>query len=96
MTSVDTDIFLTTLDNPYNPFTHDREWEAWDLNAGYKTSSYLARVALIAEGIQPYEEEAATLRAVRDIVLLDPSGMFVAVHRDGKLVSDEEMASWLC
>jgi hypothetical protein len=35
---------LTTIDNPYDPRTNFPAWYAWDVNEGYNTSAYLARV----------------------------------------------------
>lgn len=32
---------LTTVDNPWNPFTHFREWYVYDIMHGYHTLSYL-------------------------------------------------------
>lgn len=34
---------LTTVDNPYNPFTHFSEWFAFDSFHGYNTCGVLAK-----------------------------------------------------
>jgi len=39
------DYLLTTIDNPYNPYTNYEEWEAYDRQQGYYTPEYIARVA---------------------------------------------------
>ena len=36
---------ITTIDNPYNPFTQFDEWYAFDEGKGYCTSGYLARIS---------------------------------------------------
>lgn len=38
------DTMLTTLDNPYNPFTDYDKWWQWDKNNNYNTPELLARV----------------------------------------------------
>lgn len=37
-------VMLTTEDNPYDPRTDFPAWYAWDVNEGYNTCAYLARV----------------------------------------------------
>ena len=40
-----TEYMLTTIDNPYSPFTQFDEWLEFDTLKGYNTCGYLARVA---------------------------------------------------
>ncbi len=40
---------LTTSDNPYNPFTQWDEWNVFDMEKGYNTCSYLARIAAVSD-----------------------------------------------
>jgi len=35
---------ITTTDNPYDPRTDFLSWYVWDMDKGYNTSAYLARV----------------------------------------------------
>ena len=37
-------VALSTTDNPYNPITQYDEWEQFDQDKGYLTSSYLDRI----------------------------------------------------
>ena len=41
----DSNLVLTTKDNPFNPKTQYRNWKAWDERAGHYTEAYVARVA---------------------------------------------------
>lgn len=64
---------LTTLDNPYNPFTQFDEWYAYDEAAGYHTSAFLARIVRtsdeLSEADQEFEHEAAIDEIVKENVL---------------------------
>ena len=35
---------LTTIDNPFNPKENYKAWNLWDIDNGYNTASYLARI----------------------------------------------------
>lgn len=66
---------LTTVDNPYSPFTQFEQWLAWDRQSGYNTLSLLARIAKVSDELpEPlYLQEVD--RAIDVIVELNPSGM---------------------
>ena len=38
------DLMVTTVDNPYNPFTEFYEWLSFDIEKGYNTCGLLARL----------------------------------------------------
>ena len=38
-------LLLTTLDNPFNPFTNFSEWKEFDENKGYFTCNLLGRMS---------------------------------------------------
>ena len=40
-----TEYMLTTVDNPFDPFTRFEEWYAYDVRMGYNTASFLERIA---------------------------------------------------
>lgn len=68
---------LTTVDNPYNPFTEWDEWYAFDVNAGYNTASLLARVVTTSDELSDADQSLAIEQAIDEIVSLNVSG----VHR---------------
>lgn len=35
---------ITTVDNPFNPREDYLQWNQWDIDNGYNTASYLARI----------------------------------------------------
>lgn len=68
---------LTTVDNPYSPFTQFDEWYAWDQTAGYATPGLLARVARMSSEISDADQYLAVQDAIDEIVRENVSG----VHR---------------
>lgn len=59
---------LTTVDNPYDPFTQFNEWYVWDEKAGYHTLSYLGRVLVTSHELSQADQDAATTQAIDEIV----------------------------
>jgi len=68
---------LTTMDNPFDPWTQWDEWFAWDLNAGYNTPGLLARVARTSTNLSEADQSFAIQQAIDEIVRENVSG----VHR---------------
>ena len=66
---------LTTFDNPYNPFTHFDEWYSWDVAAGYNTSSFLARIAVLSSDMSEPDQELSIQTAIDEIVKENVTGM---------------------
>lgn len=70
---------LTTLDNPYNPFTQYDEWYAFDVGMGYNTCAYLARVALTSDELSEKDNDDAISQAMKEILELNLTGNYIAV-----------------
>lgn len=66
---------LTTIDNPWNPFTHYEEWFTWDYTAGYNSPALLARVVVTSDNLSDYDQELDIIRAIDEIVRENVSGM---------------------
>lgn len=73
---------LTTIDNPYNPFTQWDEWYAFDFQKGYHTPEYLARVAVVSDGLSPADQSLAIEAAIDEIVSYNFSGIHCRVTRE--------------
>jgi hypothetical protein len=71
---------LTTVDNPFDPFTQWDEWFVWDSNAGYHTPGLLARVALTSDDLSEADQHLAIQQAIDEIVRENVLG----VHRKVK------------
>lgn len=61
---------LTTTNNPWNPFTHFKEWYAFDLAHDYGCSEYLARVFPNSDALSENDQEMMQEEAIDAIVAL--------------------------
>lgn len=59
---------LTTVDNPFNPFTQFKEWLTWDMHAGYNTLGYLARIAMVSDDLSEADYSRVIDDAIDEIV----------------------------
>lgn len=75
-------IVLTTIDNPFSPFSQFKDWYAFDLQKGYDSCAYLERMAGKDTTLMDAEDEdKIILRAIDDIVNIDPTGVYVKVEK---------------
>ena len=82
-------VMLTTLDNPYNPFTHWDEWYAWDIAHGYKTCQYLARIAKTSDILSDEENDEIVDQAIDEIVRFNINGMYTKAYDPKEKQSNE-------
>jgi hypothetical protein len=80
---MDEDYMLTTIDNPYDPFTEFESWLAYDEQNGYFTNGLIARLTLDSNELTEKENELALDHAVEDILNLFP-GLYIRVWRKEK------------
>lgn len=76
--------WLTTNDNPYNPFD---EWDAWynyDEQNGYHTSEYIARVAKVSQSMSDSEWNWAVDQAIKEILAFDYIDLYKLVKNTTK------------
>lgn len=62
---------LTTVDNPYNPYDQFDEWYQFDLDRGYDTCGYLARIANTSDQFTDQENAEELNRAIDEIIKYD-------------------------
>lgn len=67
---------LTTIDNPYSPFTQPDAWYGFDRQMGYYTPEYLARIAKTSMALSDAQNEAITNDAINEIVSMDLLGIY--------------------
>ncbi len=62
------EVFITTIDNPYNYFTQFKEWLDYDRLMGYFTLEYLARITKLADDLSDEEEQLEIESAIDKII----------------------------
>ena len=62
---------LTTIDNPFDPFEQFDQWFLYDVEKGYNSCAYLARIAKTSEQLSEPEYNDEIERAIDEIVSLD-------------------------
>lgn len=67
---------LTTVDNPWNPFTHYDEWYAFDQRQGYDTPGFLARIAKVSLDTSEADYGDAIEQAIDEIVKENVLGIY--------------------
>jgi hypothetical protein len=77
----DTDYMLTTVDNPFNPFTHFKEWHAYDMLLGHYTTAFLARIVRTSDELSEADQRIAIRSAIDEIVRENVSGVHTTVAR---------------
>lgn len=77
-----TDYMLTTVDNPFDPFTRFDEWNAYDIRMGYGTCAFLDRVAMVSDDLSEPDQALAIQNAIDDIIKENVSGMWRKVSRN--------------
>lgn len=70
---------LTTVDNPYNPFTQFEPWFLFDSEKGYNTCGYLARVTHANSDMSEEEYNEEVERAIDEIIKNDFTNLYVKV-----------------
>jgi len=73
---------LTTVDNPFNPFTQFDEWYQFDRAAGYNTPSFLARIVNTSDDLSEADQSLAIEEAIDEIVTENVLGIYRKVAVD--------------
>jgi len=79
---MDTEVMLTTFDNPFDPFDEFVPWFLFDVEMGYYTCSRLARIARSSEEFSVAEDKAETERAIDEIINYDFLNIYKKVTRN--------------
>ena len=77
----DEQVMLTTIDNPYDPFTEWDEWYDFDTASGYYTPAYLARVVMTSDQLSQADQDVAIEQAIDEIVAENITGKYKKVTR---------------
>lgn len=78
-------VMLTTIDNPFDPFTQWQLWYNYDEQVGYHTCSYLDRIARTGTSQSDYERQQSIKYAMDEIVKYNP--MYITVKKGERFVN---------
>lgn len=67
---------LTTIDNPFDPFTQWDDWKRYDEDMKYFTCSYLARITKTSDDLSDADNELAIENAINEIVQFNILGIY--------------------
>jgi len=70
---------LSTIDNPYNPFTQYDAWYAYDTQAGHHSAAFLARITHSSDDLSDEDQKLSIEQAIDEIVRENVTGMFIKV-----------------
>ena len=74
------EMMLTTIDNPFSPFTQWDEWKRYDEDKKCYTCSYLARIAKTSDDLSEADYNKAIDDAIEEIISLNINGMYTKVY----------------
>ena len=72
---------LTTFDNPFDPFEQFTSWFMFDVEKGYNSCGYLARIAKLTDDMSEEEVNRETERAIDEIIYYDPLNIYKKVTK---------------
>ena len=93
---METEVMLTTFDNPFNPFDEFVPWFLYDVEKGYYSCDKLARVAQLLRGdrslweLSMKEDREETARAIYQIIDNDFTNTFTFITREVEVDTDDE------
>jgi hypothetical protein len=87
-TTEPTEYMLTTVDNPFDPFTRFDEWLEYDSSMGYNTPAFLDRIANVSNDMSEPDQALAIQEAIDEIVYENVLGMWRKVSRNSGLIPE--------
>ena len=72
---------LTTFDNPFDPFDQFDSWYSFDMEKGYSSCSYLARIARTSDQLSDYENDKEVERAIDEIISYDFMNIYKKIKK---------------
>lgn len=73
---------LTTVDNPFDPFDQFDSWYQFDMDKGYSSCSYLARIARTSDQLTDQENNKEIEHAINEIIKYDFMNIYRKVVRE--------------
>ena len=72
---------LSTIDNPYDPFDDFKNWFMFDVQHGYNSCAYLARIAQTSDKFTEKENFEEVERAIDEIIEHDFMNIYVKLKK---------------
>lgn len=72
---------LTTIDNPFDPFEQFTSWFLFDVEKGYNSCAYLARIAKLTDDMSDQEISDEINRAIDEIIKYDFMNIYKKVEK---------------
>lgn len=90
------DWLITTFDNPWSPFTHPREWAAYDDLMGYKTIETVQRISSSNSMLSDELNEKLDDEAMNELIRTNPF-LWTKIYENEnvKRISIEEITNCL-
>lgn len=85
---MDNECMLTTFDNPFDPFEQFTSWFLFDVEKGYNTCAYLARIAKPSDELTDQENDSEIERAIDEIIKYDFLNVYKKVRRKTESVKN--------
>ena len=73
---------LTTFDNPFDPFEQFTFWFMFDVEKGYNSCGYLARIANLTDDMSDQEVNDEIERAIDEIIQYDFMNIYKKVKKN--------------
>lgn len=67
---------LTTVDNPHDPRLDFNRWYAWDVEQGYNTCAYLARIVVDMPDFPEIIQDKEIEKAIDEIIAIHDGGLY--------------------
>ena len=83
---METETMLTTFDNPFDPFDEFISWFLFDVEKGYNSCAYLARIARTSDQLTEKENNEEIERAIDEIIKFD----FMNIRKKVKRTNSNE------
>lgn len=81
-----TETMLTTVDNPFDPFTEFKPWFSFDIASGYHSLSLLARLISTSTDLSEADQRLANELAIEEIIKENVSGMHRKVTKEIEII----------
>lgn len=76
------DYWITSIDNPWNPFTHFKEWLLKDNDLGYNTCGWLASLSVTSGSLEEEDILRDVDYAAERFLDRNPFGVHYKVYRE--------------